>query len=159
MTKRDFGKAEYKAYRSGELVRLLAHGIAPNFNTKPDFQQMPWRIYPPHYGFYFITPEIMIPTLRPFTYEELVAFPRGVSAIPVVDADGGHLVDIEEVSFSPLTFELPNPKDKGYCVFADLMTDQQRVAKCDAILVGMPPRVFGPATYGECMEYIASRKS
>ena len=158
MTRREFGKAEYKAYRSGDLVILIAHGIAPNFNTKTDFERMPWRIYPPHYGFYFLTPETEIPALRPFTCEELVAFPKGVGALPVVDADGSHLIDIEEVSFSPSTFELPDPTEKGYCVFADLMTDRKRVAKCDAILVGMPPRVFGPATYGECMEYVENGK-
>lgn len=156
MTKRELGKAEYNAIRSGELVRLIAHGTAPNFNTKTDFEQMPFRTRPPQFGFFFITSEIVLPALKPFTYEESFPYPRGADHVTIIDADGAQSITIEELSFDDSLFNMPSRNEPGYCVFTSLGSAQQMIAQCDAVVLGIYSRSFGPATYGECLDYIAT---
>ena len=52
MANRVLGKAEYSAHRTGGVVTLTAIGEFPNFNDKADFEELPFDIFPPQFGFY-----------------------------------------------------------------------------------------------------------
>ena len=94
MATRVLGKAEYQAYRTGRLVTLTARGEFPNFNDKADFEQLPFRIFPPQYGFYFIHQDISLPATRPFCYSEVIVFPANAPSITIVDVDGRHDIPV-----------------------------------------------------------------
>jgi len=148
------GNAEYKAVRTGGVTRLIASGIAPNLNTKTDFEQLPFLIFPPMFAFYFIESEIVLPALRPFVYEEIIVFPQSANVVTIQDASGDHAVSIEEVAVPDIESITPSPDNAGYCVFSWIGTNSLKIAKCDAILPAVYSRVFGPATYQECEMYV-----
>ena len=76
MTK-EFGIAQlYQAARlTDAAVIIVATGETPNFNTRVTIEQLPWRIYPPHFGLFFETPAIALPAKRPFAVSAIVGFP------------------------------------------------------------------------------------
>jgi len=154
MPKKEFGKAQYKAFRNGDLVKVIATGTVSGMNVKTDIEQLPFYIYPPMFGFYFIVPDIVLPALRPFVYEEDVPFPKSAGGITILDVDGKHNIKIEE-SVTPVSQPTsPAPSDTGYCVFSWIGTDALKIAKCDAILPAVYSRVYGPASYGECEKHV-----
>src|SRR5262245_21636084 len=75
MAKKVLGRGSYRAVRMAGMVRLTATGETPHFNDKTDFEQLPFMIFPPMYGFFFIEQDVSLPAMRPFTYEESIAFP------------------------------------------------------------------------------------
>ena len=153
MTKKELGKADYMAIRNGDMVKVIATGTVSAFNIKTDLEQLPFRIYPPMFAFYFIVPDITLPSLRPFLYEEDVLFPKNASVIRIMDSTGQHAVKIEN-AVTPAQESLPEPTDAGYCVFSWIGTDTLKIAKCDVILPGVYKRVFVPAILGECQKYV-----
>jgi len=153
MPKKELGKADYKAVRNGDMVKVIAAGTVSASNIKTDLEQLPFQIYPPMFAFYFIVPDIVLPTLRPFVYEEDVPFPKNATVITISDATGKHTVKIESAA-APTQPSSPAPTDTGYCVFSWIGTDTLKIAKCDAILPAVYTRVFGPATFGECQKYV-----
>lgn len=149
------GKAKYRAFRFGHMTMLVATGETPNFNDKTDFEELPLRIFPPMYGFYFIHPDILLPAVRPFVYQEVITFPASANQIRIQDADGVHDVAIEEVPAPTQEQAAPAPNDPGYCVFSLTMNERLLfTAKCDAILPAIYTKVFGPDTYANCQRYI-----
>lgn len=154
MPTKTLGNAQYKATKTGGVTKLIASGTAPNLNTKTDFEQLPFLTFPPMFAFYFIESEIVLPSLRPFVYEETIAFPQEATIVTIHDANGAHTVAIEEVTLPDIKPTTPSSGDAGYCVFSWIGTNSLKVAKCDAILPAVYARVFGPATYGECEKYV-----
>jgi len=155
MTRRDLGRANYKAYRLLGVTHLVATGEVPNLNMKTDFEQLSFRIFPPMFGFYFVTPEITLPAKRPFVYEELVLYPRAAHTVRIQDADGYHDVPIAEVvppDFEALTLAVDAAAN--YCVFSWIGINRMMIAKCDAIVPAVYTKVFGPASYAECDRYV-----
>ncbi len=155
MTRRDFGRGNYKAYRLLGVTHLVATGELPNLNMKADFEQLPFRIFPPMFGFYFVTPEITLPMLRPFVHEEPILYPRAAHTVRIQDADGYHDVPIAEVI--PPDFDVQTAAVEAganYCVFSWIGINSMMIAKCDAIVPGVYSKVFGPASYAECDRYV-----
>jgi hypothetical protein len=153
MAKKELGKAHYKAVRNGDVVKVIATGTVPAFNIKTDLEQLPFLIYPPIFAFYFVVPDITVPTLRPFVYEEDVPFPKNANVITISDAAGQHAVQIESAG-APAQQSSPAPTDTGYCVFSWIDIATLKIAKCEAVLPAVYTRVFGPATFGECEKYV-----
>jgi hypothetical protein len=158
MTSRVLGKAEYQAHRTGRLVTVTATGEFPNFNDKADFEQLPFRIFPPEYGFYFIHQDIRIPTVKPFCYSEVIAFPTNAPFIIIVDADGSHNIPLKEIQIEEPVKEEPAKSEKGFCVFQNINGSSLSIAKCDVILPAIYRKVFGPASYQECEKYVSDNR-
>ena len=163
MPTRNFGRASYKAYRLMGIVSLTATGELANLNDKPDFEQLPFRIMPPMWGFFVTTADISLPATRPFTYSEQIAYPTSAKSIRIQDADGFQDVAIAEVVIPPMIAKLAAEADGNYCVFRVVWATGQPspgginpllLAKCDTILPAIYARVFGPATEAECKKYI-----
>lgn len=148
------GRATYKAIRSGGSTRLIAHGQTPNLNDKVDIEPLPFLIFPPWYGFYFIHQDIQLPAVKPFVYEEEIFVPASANSVQVQDAVGRHTVPIETIAPPHVPTE-PAPTTPGFCVFALVAGGGPLlIAPCASILPAIYHRVFGPATYGECKDYV-----
>jgi len=156
MANKVLGKAKYHATRVGGVTTLTAVGTFPNFNDKADIEQLPILIFPPQFAFYFIHQDISLPALRPFTYSEIISFPKNSAAVMVRDADGLHPVPITEIALPEPTLHAHKPTDTGFCVYSVIGTNHLHLAKCEAILPTIYHRVFGPATHAECEKYIAN---
>ncbi len=89
-----FGRGTYQCIRIGNVVLLRAEGMLSHANDRAVLEQMPWRIWPPQFGLYVVSPAIALPALRPFAISELFAFPRSAKVLVVHDADGAHEVTI-----------------------------------------------------------------
>jgi hypothetical protein len=94
---KEFGIAHtYQAARiAGVAVAIAATGEAPNFNTRVTLEQLPWKIYPPHFGLFFEHPQITLPATRPFVVSTLVGYPTDIDELTVIDANGRHIVKIQ----------------------------------------------------------------
>ncbi len=102
MPTKNLGRAQYTAYRLAGVTTLTAVGQTPNFNDKVDFEQLPFLINPPMFGFFVIQQDISLPAIRPFKYEEVIAFPSTARSVRVQDADGFHDIPIAEVVIPPM---------------------------------------------------------
>jgi len=158
MPRKEFGKAQYQAFRVGGVVEIIACGTTSGINIKVDIEQLPFFIYPPMFGFYFVTPDVVLPALHPFCYKERVPFPKTSKIITILDAEGKHYTEIKEIDISETQPALPSAADVGFCVFSWIGTDTLQVTKCETILPLVYSRVFGPATYGECEKYVADNQ-
>jgi hypothetical protein len=165
MANRVLGKAEYRAHRTGGVVTLTAIGEFPNFNDKADFEELPIEIFPPHFGFYFIQKDIGLPAKKPFCYSEVISFPTSTKSITIVDANGSHVVHIEEIGVPEPTQRKPAGSDNGYCVFAlsaGGTPGSLHIAQCNSMeepLLSLYRRVFGPATHEACENYLRNKQS
>ena len=83
-----YAKAEYRAIRLGHEVLIHAAGTLPNTNSFADIRLMPWRVYPPQFGFLVYSPEISLPTLREFSFATRFPYPPKETVLVVYDADG-----------------------------------------------------------------------
>jgi hypothetical protein len=157
MVSRELGRAKYRAYRMFGIVHLVAQGETPAWNDKVDFEQLPFRIFPPMYGFYFVHQGNSIQIPRPFVYEEPILFPAGAHVVKIQDANGFHEVQIADVVPVDSAFSA-EAADSGnnYCVFLLIGTNIMMIAKCDAILPAVYTKVFGPASHADCEKYIAA---
>lgn len=158
MPNKELGSAEYKAFRAGDLVEIIATGMTSALNIKIDIEQLPFFIYPPMFGLYFLTPVVVLPATHPFCYKERVPFPKSSKVITILDAEGKHGVEIQEVNVSETKSALPSVTDTGFCVFSWIGIDKLQISNCDAILPSVYSRVFGPATFGECETYVNDNK-
>lgn len=156
MPNRILGKASYYALRIGGVTTITATGTMPNFNDKADFDQLPLRISPPQFAFYFIQQQIGLPALRPFTHSEIIVYPQDVSFIWIRDATGLHQIQIAEVIPQSPTTSQPNPEDPGYCVYSQLNDTSLAIAKCNEILPAVYSNIYGPETYSKCEAYVTS---
>jgi len=100
----------------------------------------------------------VLPALKPFICEEGIPYLMDADYVTIIDADGEHPVKIEELSFDRSQFNMPSRDDPGNCVFTNLGTDQQMIAKCDTMVLGIYSKSLGPATYGECLDHITNHK-
>jgi hypothetical protein len=152
MSSKHYGRATYKAFRSGGFVHIVASGETPNLTDQVILEELPFLIFPPMYGLFFVTQEISLPALKPFTVEKQISFPPTASSVRVQDADGDHSVaisDVGPVPSSPLSIA-----GGDYCVFQWIGTDSHVIAKCNAIVAAVYSRVFGPGTHEQCEQYI-----
>jgi hypothetical protein len=154
MSTKELGRAKYSAFRIGDTVRVFAMGETPNWNDKVDIEQLPFRIFPPWYALYFISPDISLPAKRPFLYQEAIPYPKEPKTIRIQDADDFHDVPIVDLAFKEVT-ELPPPKQEAtFCVFNSLGSKELMIAPCDSPLPHIFGRVFGPATLAECEKFV-----
>lgn len=153
MPNKHYGRATYKAFRSNGFLHIIASGEAPNLNDQVILEQLPFLILPPMYGLFFVTQDISLPALRPFTVEIRTLFPGNASSVRVQDADGDHAVPIADIAAPPL----PPTPDAGsnFCVFQWIGIRPYMIAKCDAIVPAVYSRVFGPDTHANCERYIS----
>lgn len=153
MPTKSLGKATYKAYRLLGLVHLSASGELTNFSDKPDFEQLPFLIDPPMYAFYIISADISLPAIRPFTYEETIAFSKTARAIRIQDADGFHDVPIAEVVVPDFSVMAPSKDSNDFCVYRGPGINPLMVGPCRNDIPGFQERVFGPASVADCEKY------
>jgi hypothetical protein len=157
MSTKELGRAKYSAFRIGGITHVMAVGETPNWNDKVDIEQLPFRIFPPWYALYFISPDVRIPTNRPFAYHEAIAYPKEPKIIRIQDEDGMHDVPIATLAVPDIT-DLPPPKrDANYCVFNNLASKDLLIAECDTPLPRIYGRVFGPATLAECEKFVKEK--
>lgn len=152
MPSKDYGRAAYKAFRSGGFLHIIATGETPNLTDQAVLEQLPFRIFPPMFGLFFITQDVSLPALRPFTVELQTLFPAEATTVRVQDADGDHAVPIADLGAAPL----PAAPDTGndFCVYQWIGINPYMIAKCDAIVPAVYSRVFGPGTRAACDQYI-----
>ena len=149
------GRASYSASRIAGITTLTAVGETPNFNDKVDFVQRPELIFPPSFSFVFIHADIGLPAMKPFKYEEIIAFPPEADSVLVIDADGPHSVQISELSAARAdAAAVVDDGTASYCVFEWIGINRHIIAKCDATVPAVFQRVFGPDTYPACKAYI-----
>ncbi|CAN5527130.1 hypothetical protein BH11PSE4_BH11PSE4_11980 [soil metagenome] len=153
MPNKTLGRATYKAYRLLGLVHLSAAGELANFNDKPDFEQLPFLIDPPMYAFYIVSADIGLPAIRPFTYEETIAFPKAARSIRIQDAGGFHDVPIAEVVVPDFDAGAPSKDGNNFCVFRGPGINPLMVGPCGPDAPGLFERVFGPASFADCEKY------
>lgn len=154
MTQKEFGKANYYATRMGGVVTLFATGTLSKWTDRPYFEQMPFFIFPPMFGFYIDREQIGINLLRPFTKAQIISYPYEVDYININDIDGSHNVVINSLINS---VEIENEQlQDNLCVYNRIGTDSYLIATADAILIAVYQKVFGPATKPECEDYINS---
>ena len=155
MPTKELGRAKYSAFRIGDTVRVFAAGETPNWFDKVDIEELPFRIFPPLYAFYFISPDINLPTKRPFLYQEAIRYPKDFDTIRIYDADASpQEVPIVNIASVALT-DLPPPKrDATFCVFNSLGSNELLIAPCDTPLPRIFGRIFGPATLAECEKFV-----
>lgn len=158
MAKKQLGRARYHAYRLLGMTYLTATGETSHLNDKFDFEQLPFRIFPPIFAFYVITPDIGLPTTRPFSYQESIIYPASVKIIRVQDADGMHEVPIAEVvpPIDVAGMAMAVDGNADHCVFSWIGVNRLLIAKCDATLPAVYTRVFGPASLADCEKYVAN---
>jgi hypothetical protein len=157
MPRKELGRANFRAYRLFGQVHLVATGEANNLNNKFDFEQLPFRIFPPMFGFFVISPDIALPATTPFVHQERILFPAGADTIRIQDADGIHEVPIAEVV--PHEMRASAKAEGGrnnLCVFSWIGINSMMIAECDAIVPAVYTKVFGPASQQECENYIAT---
>lgn len=157
MARKELGRATYKAYRMFGVTYLVAAGQTPNWNDKVDFEQLPFRIFPPMYGLFFISQDLQMPAVKPFVYEERILFPTSANIVRIQDADGIHDVPIAEVVPPDIGLHaLAIEGGANYCVFSWIGINSMMIAKCDAVVPAVYTKVYGPATHADCERYIAS---
>ncbi|WP_146232206.1 hypothetical protein [Pseudomonas mosselii] len=154
MAKKELGRAEYKARRFGDWVEIAAVGTTSAANIKVDIEQLPFFIYPPMFGFYFWVPDVLLPAVTPFCRKEMFPFPASSKIITILDADGKHNVEIQEIHVPETQQALPAATDTGFCVFSWIGTDTLQVSACDAVVPAVYARVFGPASFAACEAYV-----
>jgi hypothetical protein len=152
MASKHYGCATYQAFRSGGFLHLIASGETPNLNDQVLLEQLPFLIYPPLYGLFFVTQDVSLPTLKPFTVEIQTLFPDSASSVRVQDADGDHSVPIS--SLGATAPSVPVHIGNDFCVFQWIGGEAHMIAKCDAIVPAVYTHAFGPDTYDKCSEYI-----
>ena len=155
MTK-EFGVARtYEAARiHGAAVVIIAAGEAPYLNTRVTLEQLPWRIYPPHFGLFFETPEIALPAIRPFVVWAVVGFPADIDELTIIDANGRHVVKIAGAIQFRSAKEDVNA-DKAFLAYRQIGFPNCMIAPFDAMVPMIFTRAFGPASYAECEAWIA----
>jgi hypothetical protein len=152
MPSKHYGRATYKAFRSGGFLHISASGETPNFNDQVVLEQLPFLIYPPMYGLFFVTQDVSLPTLKPFAVEIQTLFPATANSVRIQDADGDHSVPIAELGATPSN--PPSNTGNDFCVFQWIGINSYMIAKCDAIVPAVYSRVFGPDTHANCEQYI-----
>lgn len=107
------GRGTYKAFRLGAQIAIQAEGNLPNHNDRADIVQMPWRILPPQFALFFVQAPISLPAVRPFRVVEVFGYPSRAAAVTVRDADGRHVVPIEDLAGQKLSAANLAPSEDG----------------------------------------------
>jgi len=155
MYSKELGIAECSAVRVGNnVVEIVAVGTVSAVNIKVDIEQLPFFIHPPMFALYFLTPPIVLPAIHPFCYKERVSFPKDSEVITVLDADGQHVIKVQEIEVPQIEKKLPAPTDTGFCVFLWVGTSKLQISSCDEMVPSVFSREYGPATFGECQTYV-----
>jgi hypothetical protein len=156
MSNRHFGRGTYRAFRSGGFLHIIAIGETPNFNDEVILEQLPFLIFPPEFGLFFLTQDVSLPASKPFTIEKRTIFPSAPS-VTIQDADGSHSVAISELGDLPAApARAPEIAGNDFCVFQWIGIRPYLIAKCDAVVPAVYSRVFGPDTHAKCEEYVRS---
>lgn len=150
MPSKHFGRASYRAFRSGGFLHIVASGETPNLNDEVVLEQLPFLIFPPMYGLFFVTQDVSLPATRPFSVEIQTPFPASATAVHIQDADGSHWTEIAELG-EP---SLPPNVGSDFCVFQWIGINPNVIAKCNAAVPAVYTRVFGPGTYANCEQYV-----
>ncbi len=154
---KEYGVAQiYRAARAPgfPLVVICAAGETPNLNTRVTIEQLPWRIFPPHFGLFFETPPIFLPATRPFAVWHAAGYPVGVDEVMIIDANGRHVVKIE-----PTLAPSPEGRDvnagEQFLAYKQIGFPNCMIAPVDAMVPMIFARAFGPASYADCEAWIA----
>lgn len=154
---KDFGVAhDYQAARLTDFAILIAAvGEAPNLNTRVTLEQLPWRIYPPHFGLFFETPQITLPATRPFVVWQVAGYPAAPTEVVIIDANGRHVVKLEKTFGLRSMTEQVNA-EKAFLAYRQVgVPGNCMVAPFDAMVPMIFQRAFGPATYADCEAWVA----
>lgn len=104
---------QYSVVRLGTTVHITAKGTLPNMNQLVDIRQLPIRIFPPQFGLFFYTPQIVLPALRPFSLTESFGFPNDVDHLIIHDSNGPRRVEIANIDPKAVPFFASfSPKEK-----------------------------------------------
>ena len=153
---KEFGIAHtYQAARiAGVAVAIAATGEAPNFNTRVTLEQLPWKIYPPHFGLFFEHPQITLPATRPFVVSTLVGYPTDIDDLTVIDANGRHIVKIQASMMLGAPRERIN-EEPAFLAYKQIGFPNCMIAPVDAVVPMIFARAYGPDTYAKCEAWIA----
>ena len=151
MPDKHYGRASYKAFRAAEFLHIIASGETPNLNDQVIIEQLPFLIRPPMFGLFWVTQDISLPALRPFTVEIRTLFPGDTDSVRIQDADGDHVVPIADIAAPPSP---PSDVENKFCVFEWIEINPHVIAEFDAIVPAVYSRAFGPDTRARCVQYI-----
>lgn len=147
----------YHARRRGGVTTFSASGMATNLSQTYEFVPMPFFIQPPMIAFVVTTPDIVLPTTRPFLHEQIVPYPASATTARILDADGVHIIDVVEEHIVPFEEEaLPDPGEKAWCVHRQIGATRMMIAPCDRAVPAFFQRVFGPETLPACEAHVAT---
>ena len=98
-----YGVGNYTAKIIGPGVILItAKGFTPSSNMKPILEQLPWRIFPPHFALYFVsTGDLGGAVMTPFITSLVALYPTAnpsVRDVNIIDAGGLNRIPMAEVS-------------------------------------------------------------
>jgi hypothetical protein len=100
MTKLEYGTGTYSAKIIGKgTILIRASGMVPTAPTKAILAELPWRIYPPHFGLFFETSgDVGATVMLPYVTTLVALYPTDESDVTIVDANGMTKVPLETVS-------------------------------------------------------------
>jgi hypothetical protein len=145
----------YQATRLTDTsVLIFAAGEAPNLNTQVSIELLPWRIFPPHFGLFFETPQVGLPATRPFLVWGIFPYPKGIDELVIVDAAGRHTVPILG-AFPFAASERKLQEAPSFVAYRQIgVASNCMLAPADAMVPMIYSRAFGPATQAECQAWI-----
>jgi hypothetical protein len=152
---KEYGIAQhYKAVRlANSFVMILAVGQVGYASTRVTIEQLPWRIYPPHFGLFFETAEIGIPVTRPFVVSAIFLYPASSKKVVILDAAGRHEIDISDI-FPFDVVERQAKEADNLAVYQQIGVANCMIAPADAMVPMIYTKVFGPATQPQCQAWI-----
>lgn len=143
---KQYGVGTYRAKIIAKGVILIsARGQTPYSNIKPGLAELPWRIFPPHFGLFFeSTGDIGAAVMTPFATYLVAEYPSDQTVVNVVDSTGVNRVGIDEVSIDRVVrFGDFIDAGPGYAVYQQLNNPGNcLVAPTDAIV----PAIYFNAT-------------
>lgn len=153
---KQFGVAHtYEAVRIHSVaVAVVAIGETANLNTRVMLEQLPWKIYPPHFGLFFEHPQIALPATRPFVVSSLFAYPADVGELTFIDANGRHVVKIGETVALSAAERRVN-EEGAFLAYKQIGFPNCMIAPVDAVVPMIFARAYGPDTYTNCEAWIA----
>jgi hypothetical protein len=154
---KDYGIASYSAARvTDSLLLIAAVGVAPNWNTRVTLEQLPWRIWPPHFALYFDTPDVALPALRPFAITGLFLYPASLRQVTVIDARGRHSVEIGAGIVLDAATEDKVNAEKAFNAYRQIgVATNCMIAPVDAMVPMIFSKAHGPDTYKGCEDWVA----
>lgn len=162
MNSKVYGTGSYSALRVGsDSLLILASGQRPALNITPVLEQLPWRIWPPHFGLFFESSgDFGAPAITDFSIALLTPYPPELDSVTIIDANGPHLILFDILGTDSEAPKAVHADWAHYAVFQDLNDSANcLIAPVDAIV---PATLFnatkslGPLTYQGAVQWKAA---